>query len=1096
MSTHGRKFRRRSALLTGLAGRALWVTAVVVALLWVSAFFVLRSGRDTTELPWSCAALASDEAGSPFAGALGVNLDETELVEPALTRALELLEQNGVRWVRFTLPWDQLEPESGVFDWSWSDRVFAALAQHPGIRPLVVLDRSPEWARAETDKGNPMAPPHERSGFGDFAAAVAERYRSQVRYYQVWNEPNIAPHWGARPADPADYLGLLREAAVQIRGADSDAVIVLAGLAPTTEGGGANLSDLSYLDALYGLNARPWFDIVAAHPFGFSQLAAAPAGASSLNFGRASLLHLLMTRHGDFCTPVWGTAYGWNSLPPGFAGAASPWGLVNEAEQADNARAAVEASARRDAWLGPLFWAALCPDRPADDPWNGFALCAEGSDLSSGAFVPRPAWPALLEAARQPAVLPPGDHRMNHPALHYQGNWRVTPDAADPGKDGDTLSFDFQGTDLALRVQGGPYWAVYRVWLDGGPANALPRDESGISYMVLHDPLAEIRSIPVATGLPQGQHRVRMEATGGWGQWALQGVSIRDSAPVAGWPGWLLLGLAALGTVFCGWLMASQRRATHAADTAPEKPSPVAMGKQPGWLDRVALRANGWLWLFAIGLLLVLAVSPRLILDLAAIAGLGLLFLVRPDLSLPLIAASIPFWFRPEHLLRWEFSIFEILLWLAVAALLARWVLAFLFHASRITFHVRGLDWPVLAVLALGLVSALFAGRANVAFREYRTVFLGGVLFYWLVTRVPRPAGGRFSPWPLLNGLIAGAAIASIAAIGQLITGQGRVDVEGVWRVRAFYGSPNNLALMLDRIIPLALAIAAFGGVAVPRAGPSARADEKVTVGVEPLGGLIAGPERSAKASSPDQRVIDFGAEGSLTGNGPGRNTLRWLYGLAALVMAMACVATFSKGALLLGLPAGVGLVLVAGAWRARRRWPLTLLGGLLASWLAGMALLARTPRFADLWNFTTGTSFYRLKLWQGALRMALDHPWLGVGPDNFLYAYRTRYVLPSAWQELSLSHPHNIVLDLWTRLGIPGLAVGIWAIASGAWRAWRLFNHPDPWIWPIALGLLGGLAATVAHGLIDNSLFLVDLMAIFMLSLGLLQRLATEPSG
>jgi putative inorganic carbon (HCO3(-)) transporter len=127
---------------------------------------------------------------------------------------------------------------------------------------------------------------------------------------------------------------------------------------------------------------------------------------------------------------------------------------------------------------------------------------------------------------------------------------------------------------------------------------------------------------------------------------------------------------------------------------------------------------------------------------------------------------------------------------------------------------------------------------------------------------------------------------------------------------------------------------------------------------------------------------------------------------------------------------------------------------------------------------------------------MALDHPWLGVGPDNFLYAYRTRYVLPSAWQELSLSHPHNIVLDLWTRLGIPGLAVGIWAIASGAWRAWRLFNHPDPWIWPIALGLLGGLAATVAHGLIDNSLFLVDLMAIFMLSLGLLQRLATEPSG
>jgi len=496
----------------------------------------------------------------------------------------------------------------------------------------------------------------------------------------------------------------------------------------------------------------------------------------------------------------------------------------------------------------------------------------------------------------------------------------------------------------------------------------------------------------------------------------------------------------------------------------------VATSEQPGWLDRVALRANGWFWLFAIGLLLVLAVSPWLILDLAAIAGLGLLFLVRPDLSLPLIAASIPFWFRPEHLLRWEFSIFEILLWLALAALLARWILAFLSHASRITFHVHGLDWPVLAVLALGLVSALFAGRADVAFREYRTVFLGGVLFYWLVTRVPAPAGGRFSPWPLLNGLIAGAAIASLAAIGQLVTGQGRVDVEGVWRVRAFYGSPNNLALMLDRVIPLSLAIAAFGGRAAPPP-----------------------PQSWEEPSSP----TSGGAGGTITesaaltaGGMPGGEIVRWIYGLAALVMAVACVATFSKGALLLGLPAGVGLVLVAGAWRARRRWPLALLGGLLASWLAGMALLARTPRFADLWNFTAGTSFYRLKLWQGALRMASDHPWLGVGPDNFLYAYRTRYVLPSAWQELNLSHPHNIVLDLWTRLGIPGLALGIWAIAAGACRAWRLLKHPDPWIWPIALGLLGGLAATVAHGLIDNSLFLVDLMAIFMLSLGLLQRL------
>ena len=49
-----------------------------------------------------------------------------------------------------------------------------------------------------------------------------------------------------------------------------------------------------------------------------------------------------------------------------------------------------------------------------------------------------------------------------------------------------------------------------------------------------------------------------------------------------------------------------------------------------------------------------------------------------------------------------------------------------------------------------------------------------------------------------------------------------------------------------------------------------------------------------------------------------------------------------------------------------------------------------------------------------------------GVGPGSFLEAYRTRYVLPSAWQEFNLEHPHNVYLDHWTRLGLLGLVAGL----------------------------------------------------------------------
>ena len=268
---------------------------------------------------------------------------------------------------------------------------------------------------------------------------------------------------------------------------------MLAALAPTTEPGGANLSDIAFLDALYGLGARAWFDIAAAQPYGFSEppdAGDAGADAGRLNFARVELLRQVMARHGDGDTPLWATAFGWNALPA----AVSPWGGVGEEAQAQYAAQALKKARSDWPWLGPLFWAADCPDRPASGPWLGFTLCGDGGAA-------RPVGAALTGAAAPAAVLPPGKHAVDHPALHYSSGWRVTPDAADPSADGDALEFAFTGTGLDLRIQGGPYWAYDRISVDGQPANALPRDESGAAYLALHDPLAATRWVPVATGL-------------------------------------------------------------------------------------------------------------------------------------------------------------------------------------------------------------------------------------------------------------------------------------------------------------------------------------------------------------------------------------------------------------------------------------------------------------------------------------------------------------------------------------------------------------------------------------------------------------------
>jgi O-antigen ligase len=122
---------------------------------------------------------------------------------------------------------------------------------------------------------------------------------------------------------------------------------------------------------------------------------------------------------------------------------------------------------------------------------------------------------------------------------------------------------------------------------------------------------------------------------------------------------------------------------------------------------------------------------------------------------------------------------------------------------------------------------------------------------------------------------------------------------------------------------------------------------------------------------------------------------------------------------------------------------------------------------------------------------MFRDHPWLGVGPDNFLYQYRGRYILPSAWQEPHLSHAHNLLLSYATRLGIVGLVVGVWLQVAFWRRALTLQRivHRDRRA--LVLGLMGSMAYTLAHGLVDASIFFVDLAFAFLLTLGLVQWLS-----
>jgi O-antigen ligase len=220
----------------------------------------------------------------------------------------------------------------------------------------------------------------------------------------------------------------------------------------------------------------------------------------------------------------------------------------------------------------------------------------------------------------------------------------------------------------------------------------------------------------------------------------------------------------------------------------------------------------------------------------------------------------------------------------------------------------------------------------------------------------------------------------------------------------------------------------------------------------------------------------------------------RWLYLAAGVPIGLAILLTFSKGALLLGLPAA--LLFIFWQWQrnqGRRTWPWLIGFGVLGT--AVLLIAQQIPQLAGRLDLQGATGVFRLNLWQASLNMIADHPLLGVGLDNFLYAYRGRYIFDAAWQEPNLNHPHNLILDFATRLGLLGLLAGGWMVA---WliRLLRRLGEKVTAVWqPIVIGLSAALIDILVHGLVDHSFFLVDLAFAFYLLLGTAVWLQSHPN-
>jgi len=245
-------------------------------------------------------------------------IDEVE--EWKIQESLTLARHMGAGMIVEFFPWAYLEPQRGQYDWQQADRIIRH-ARDQGVRVIARLGLVPAWAR-EPAPGHPPTtlntlPDAAFADFAAFAAAFANRYRTTIRHFIIWNEPNLAFEWGYQPVDPLRYARLLAVTAPAIRAAHPGAIILGGALAPTLEPPGSphGWDDRLYLEALYAAGAADHFDALAVHTYGFTAPANAPPDAAALNFRRVEVLRAVMEQHGDSATPIYITESGWNDDP-------------------------------------------------------------------------------------------------------------------------------------------------------------------------------------------------------------------------------------------------------------------------------------------------------------------------------------------------------------------------------------------------------------------------------------------------------------------------------------------------------------------------------------------------------------------------------------------------------------------------------------------------------------------------------------------------------------------------------------------------------------------------------------------------------------
>lgn len=190
-------------------------------------------------------------------------LDRTDTDSATVIAILDSIQKAGIRTIRDEMYWSIIETAPGVFHFPKQFDFYVEQAKLRNISILLILNYNNPLYAAHAGLG--ITTDTNRSLFTRYCKAVINRYSPiGIKYYEIWNEPNIPQFWDPAPS-AAEYAKLLKMVYPAAKQLDSS-ITILAGATSPAEGNPAPYIEWkTYFTQLIQLGIQSYCDGYSFH---------------------------------------------------------------------------------------------------------------------------------------------------------------------------------------------------------------------------------------------------------------------------------------------------------------------------------------------------------------------------------------------------------------------------------------------------------------------------------------------------------------------------------------------------------------------------------------------------------------------------------------------------------------------------------------------------------------------------------------------------------------------------------------------------------------------------------------------------------------